>query len=138
MERTLSIIKPDAVAKNLTGAINKIFEEEGLRIVAQKRIQFTKNKAQEFYAVHKKRPFYDDLCVFMSSGPIVVQILEGKDAITLNRKIMGSTDPSQAENGTIRALYGKSIDCNAIHGSDSSETADQEISMLFNENEIIS
>ena len=136
MERTLSIIKPDAVARNITESINRILEEAGLRIVAQKRLQMTRTQANEFYAVHSDKPFYNDLCIYMSSGPIVVQVLEAPNAISLNRITMGATDPSKAEEKTIRSIYGKSIDHNSIHGSDSVGNAKKEIEMFFAPSEI--
>jgi nucleoside-diphosphate kinase len=138
MERTLSILKPDAVARNVTGKINSRFEENGLRIIAQKRIQLSQSEAEGFYAEHKERPFFGDLCRFMTSGPVVVQVLEGKDAISKNRTLMGATNPAEAEEGTIRRDFAESIDANAVHGSDSSESARREISYFFSEIEIIS
>ncbi len=131
IERTLSIIKPDAVRRNLTGAINRRFEEAGLRIVAQKRIRLTRAQAEEFYAVHKERPFFNDLCTFMTSGPIVPQVLEGDNAIARNRDIMGATDPAKAEKGTIRADFAENIEANSVHGSDAAETAAIEIPFFF-------
>ncbi len=131
LERTFSIIKPDATARNLTGAINKKFEDAGLRIVAQKRIHMTKAQAGKFYEVHKARPFYDELCDFMSSGPVVVQVLEGENAITKNREIMGATNPADAAPGTIRADFAQSVGENSVHGSDAPETAAQEIAYFF-------
>ncbi len=131
VERTLSIIKPDAVRRNLTGAINQRFEEAGLRIVAQKRIQLSRAQAESFYAVHKERPFYNDLCTFMTSGPIVVQVLQGENAIARNREIMGATDPAKAEKGTIRADFAENIEANSVHGSDAPETAAVEIPFYF-------
>ena len=138
IQRTFSIIKPDAVAKNCTGSINNIIENAGLRIIGQKRIRITKETAMQFYLVHKDKPFYDDLCVFLSSGPIIVQVLEGENAIAENRRVMGATDPKMADAGTIRALHGASIDCNAVHGSDAPETAALEIKMFFKDEEILS
>jgi len=138
MERTLSILKPDAVARNVTGKINSRFEENGLRIIAQKRIQLSQSEAEGFYAEYKERPFFGDLCRFMTSGPVVVQVLEGKDAILKNRTLMGATNPAEAEEGTIRRDFAESIDANAVHGSDSSESARREISYFFSEIEIIS
>ncbi|MCB1767800.1 MAG: nucleoside-diphosphate kinase, partial [Candidatus Competibacteraceae bacterium] len=123
LERTFSIIKPDATRRNLTGRINAKFEEAGLRIVAQKRIHMTKAQAGVFYAVHKDRPFYDELCDFMSSEPVVVQVLEGDNAITRNREIMGATNPADAAPGTIRAKFAESVGENSVHGSDAPETA---------------
>lgn len=130
-EQTLSIIKPDAVAKNLIGEIINRFEKNGLRIVGAKMMQLTKANAEAFYAVHKTRPFFNNLVNFMSSGPVLVQVLEGENAIALNRKIMGATNPKEAEPGTIRADFADSIDHNAVHGSDSAETAKQEIAFFF-------
>ncbi len=137
IERTLSIIKPDATRRNITGKINAALEEAGLRIVAQKRLRLTLERARAFYRVHEERPFYDDLCAFMSSGPVVVQVLEGEDAIEENREVMGATDPAEAAPGTIRALYGESIEANSVHGSDAPETAATEISFFFSEDEIV-
>jgi nucleoside-diphosphate kinase len=136
IERTLSIIKPDATARNLTGAINERFERRGLRIVAQKRLRLTAEMAERFYAVHAARPFYRDLVRFMSSGSVVVQVLEGEDAVARNREIMGATDPAQADPGTIRKDFARSIEANSVHGSDSPETAAQEIAFFFSEIEI--
>jgi nucleoside-diphosphate kinase len=130
-ERTLSIIKPDATRRNLTGAINDRFERAGLRIVAQKRLHMSKDVAGKFYAVHKERPFYNDLVAFMSSGPVVVQVLEGENAIAKNRDIMGATNPANAAPGTIRKDFAESIEANSVHGSDSPETAAQEIAFFF-------
>ncbi|MGI9419330.1 MAG: nucleoside-diphosphate kinase [Geminicoccaceae bacterium] len=131
MQRTLSIIKPDATRRNLTGEINARFEKAGLRIVAQRRIQLSSAQAAAFYAVHKERPFYNDLCNFMTSGPVVVQVLEGDDAIAQNRKVMGATNPAEAEDGTIRKDFAESIEANSVHGSDAPETAAQEIAFFF-------
>ena len=131
MQRTLSIIKPDATRRNLTGEINARFEKAGLRIVAQRRIQLSGAQAGAFYAVHKGRPFYNDLCNFMTSGPVVVQVLEGDDAIAQNRKVMGATNPAEAEDGTIRKDFAESIEANSVHGSDAPETAAQEIAFFF-------
>lgn len=131
MQRTLSIIKPDATRRNLTGEINARFEKAGLRIVAQRRIQLSRTQAEAFYAVHKERPFYNDLCSFMTSGPVVVQALEGEDAIAQNRKVMGATNPAEAEAGTIRKDFAESIEANSVHGSDAPETAAQEIAFFF-------
>lgn len=136
-ERTLSIIKPDATRRNLTGEINACFEKAGLRIVAQKRIRLTKEQAQKFYAVHSERPFYNDLCESMLSGPVVVQVLEGKNAVLKNREIMGATNPENAEPGTIRKLFAESIQENSVHGSDSPENAKIEVSFFFSESEIV-
>lgn len=137
LERTLSIIKPDATRRNLTGAINARLEAAGLRIVAQKRLSLTRAQAEGFYAVHKERPFFNSLCAFMSSGPVVVQVLEGKNAVALNREIMGATDPKKADKGTIRADFAESIEANSVHGSDSPENAEIEIAFFFSEIEIV-
>lgn len=137
VERTLSIIKPDATRRSLTGKINARFEESDLRIVAQKRIHMTREQAEGFYAVHKERAFFKDLCEFMSSGPVVVQVLEGEDAIAQNREIMGATNPANADEGTIRKDYGESIEANSVHGSDSPETAATEIAYFFSRTEIV-
>ncbi len=137
LERTLSIIKPDATRRNLTGAINTRLEAAGLRIVAQKRLSITRAQAEGFYAVHKERPFFNSLCAFMSSGPVVVQVLEGENAVALNREIMGATDPRQAAEGTIRADFAESIEANSVHGSDSPENAEIEIAYFFSEIEIV-
>ncbi len=137
IERTLSIIKPDATRRNVTGKINAAFEAAGLRIVAQKRLRLTLDRAQAFYSVHEARPFYDDLCAFMTSGPVVVQVLEGENAIEKNREVMGATNPAEAAPGTIRALYAESIEANSVHGSDAPETAATEISFFFSEDEIV-
>ncbi len=136
-QRTFSIIKPDATRRNLTGKINAKFEENGLRIVAQKRIRMTKEQAEQFYAVHKERPFYNDLVKFMISGPVVVQVLEGEDAVAANRKIMGATNPANAEAGTIRKEFAESVEANSVHGSDSLENAKTEIAFFFAGNEIV-
>lgn len=136
MERTLSILKPDATRRNLTGAINACFEKAGLRIVAQKRIQLTQQDAKKFYEVHKDRPFYGELCDFMTSGPVVVQVLQGDNAVARNRDIMGATNPANAEEGTIRNMFAESIEANSVHGSDSLENAKQEIAFFFSEREI--
>ena len=136
IERTFSIIKPDATRRNLTGKINAKFEEKGLRIVAQKRLCMTQEMAEKFYAVHKERPFYSDLVNFMISSPVVVQVLEGEDAVALNRKIMGATNPKDAEAGTIRKEFAESIEANSVHGSDSPENAKTEIAFFFSESEI--
>jgi nucleoside-diphosphate kinase len=137
IERTLSIIKPDATRRNLTGRIIARFEEAGLRIVAQKRIQLTRERAEGFYAVHRERPFFNDLCNFMISGPVVVQVLEGEGAIAANREIMGATNPADAAPGTIRADFAESIEANSAHGSDSPETAAFEIGYFFSNDEIV-
>jgi len=136
IERTLSIIKPDATRRNLTGAINDRFEKRGLRIIAQKRVQLSQAQAERFYEVHAERPFYRDLVAFMSSGPVVVQVLEGRDAVALNREIMGTTNPADAAPGTIRKDFGESIEANSVHGSDSPESAAQEIAFFFSAIEI--
>jgi nucleoside-diphosphate kinase len=130
-ERTLSIIKPDATRRNLTGAINDRFEKAGLRIVAQKRLHMSKEVAGKFYQVHNERPFYQSLVDFMSSGPVVVQVLEGENAIAKNRDVMGATNPANAAPGTIRKDFAESIEANSVHGSDSPETAAQEIAFFF-------
>lgn len=137
VERTLSIIKPDATRRNLTGKINARFEENGLRIVAQKRLQLTSAQAQAFYAVHKERAFFGDLCGFMTSGPVVAQVLEGDDAVAQNRKIMGATNPANADEGTIRKDFAENVEANSVHGSDSPENAAIEISFFFAETEIV-
>ncbi len=137
IERTFSIIKPDATRRNLTGKIVTCLEEAGLRVIAQKRIRMTREQAEGFYAVHEDRPFYGDLCTFITSGPVVVQVLEGDNAIEKNREVMGATDPADAAPGTIRALYAESIEANSVHGSDSPETAAIEISFFFSGDEIV-
>jgi nucleoside-diphosphate kinase len=137
IERTFSIIKPDATARNLTGAINALIEKAGLRIVAQKRIRMTREQAETFYAVHKARPFFGELVDFMISGPVVVQVLEGENAVLKHRDVMGATDPSKAADGTIRKLHAKSIGENSVHGSDAPETAAIEIAQFFSGNEIV-
>ncbi len=131
MEKTLSIIKPDAVERNLIEVIKNIFVNNNLKIINSKKIHLSKEEAAEFYKVHQARSFYEDLCAYLSSGPIFVMVLEGKDAVALNRKLMGSTNPNDAETGTIRKLYGISIDKNSVHGSDSLENAKQEINFFF-------
>src|SRR5437763_1152964 len=136
VERTLSIIKPDATRRNLTGAINDRFERGGLRIIAQKRLRLTQEMAERFYAVHKERPFYRSLVAFMSSGPVVAQVLEGEAAVARNREIMGATDPAKADSGTIRKDFAESIEANSVHGSDSPENAAQEIGFFFSEIEL--
>ncbi|MCB1884565.1 MAG: nucleoside-diphosphate kinase [Geminicoccaceae bacterium] len=136
-ERTFSIIKPDATRRNLTGAINQRFEEAGLRIVAQKRLHLSQAQAEAFYAVHKERPFYRSLVDFMTSGPVVVQVLEGEGAVMKNREVMGATDPAKADAGTIRKDFAESIEANSVHGSDAPETAAQEISFFFAGTEIV-
>jgi nucleoside-diphosphate kinase len=137
IERTFSIIKPDATERNLTGAVNAVIEKAGLRIVAQKRIRMTKEQAETFYAVHKARPFFGELVSFMTSGPVVVQVLEGEGAIAKYREVMGATDPAKAAEGTVRKLYAKSIGENSVHGSDAPETAAIEIAQFFSGNEIV-
>ena len=131
IERTFSIIKPDATARNLTGAINALIEKAGLRIVAQKRIHMTRDQAETFYAVHKARPFFGELVEFMTSGPVVVGVLEGSDAVARNRRLMGATDPAKADLGTIRKKWASSIEKNAVHGSDAEDTAGFELSYFF-------
>ena len=137
IERTFSIIKPDATARNLTGAINAMIEQTGLRIVAQKRIKMTREQAETFYAVHRERPFFGELVEFMISGPVVVQVLEGDSAVAAYRDIMGATDPAKAAPGTIRKAHAKSIGENSVHGSDAPETAVKEITQFFAGNEIV-
>ncbi len=137
VQKTLSIIKPDAVARNLIGSIDARLEQAGLRIVAMRRIQLTKDQAQQFYAVHKDKAFYDSLCDYMSSGPVVVQVLSGEDAVLKNREVMGATNPANAEIGTIRRDFGESIEHNSVHGSDSEENAEIEINFFFNKLDII-
>ena len=137
MNRTFSIIKPDATKRNITGAINKIIEDNNFTIVAQKRIKLTKEKAEGFYAVHKEKPFFQDLIEYMTSGPVVVQVLDGQNAVENYRNIMGSTNPENAEDGTIRKLYALNIQENSVHGSDSDENAKIEINYFFDESEII-
>ena len=138
IERTLSIVKPDAVAKNVIGEIYSRFEKAGLKIVAAKMKQLTAEDAQRFYAVHEGKPFYDDLVSFMTSGPVMIQVLEGESAIAKNRELMGATNPQDAAPGTIRADFARSIDANAVHGSDAPETAAYEIAVFFSEDEIVS
>jgi nucleoside-diphosphate kinase len=137
IENTLSIIKPDATDRNLTGAINSKLEKAGLKIVAQKRLQLSREMAQKFYEVHKDRPFYNDLVDFMISGPVVVQVLSGENAVMLNREVMGATNPSEAKDGTIRKEFALSIEANSVHGSDSLENAKNEISFFFSSIEIV-
>ena len=137
LEKTLSIIKPDAVKRDLTGKIIAMFEEKGLRVVAQRKILLSKEQAGSFYAVHKERPFFDELCEFMSSGPIVVQVHQVINAIEMNRQIMGATNPANADDGTIRKDFAESIDANSVHGSDAPETAVQEISYFFSALDIV-
>ncbi len=137
LERTLSIIKPDAVGKNVVGEIYRRFEEAGLRIVAAKMLHLTREQAEQFYAVHKERPFYNDLVEFMISGPVMVQVLEGEDAIAKNREVMGATNPQEAAAGTIRADFAETVDENAVHGSDGPDTARTEIAFFFKPDEIV-
>ncbi|MFY7959462.1 MAG: nucleoside-diphosphate kinase [Elsteraceae bacterium] len=137
IERTFSILKPDATRRNLTGAINARFEQAGLRIVAQRRIQMTRAQAEAFYGIHAARPFFKDLCDFMTSGPVVVQVLEGENAIARNREIMGATNPANAEPGTIRKDFAESIEANSVHGSDSAENAAIEIAYFFAGSDIV-
>ncbi|MGB1875712.1 MAG: nucleoside-diphosphate kinase [Rhodospirillaceae bacterium] len=137
LERTFSIIKPDATRRNLTGKVISMIEEGGLRVVAQKRVQLDQAKAEGFYAVHKERPFFNDLCAFMTSGPVVVQVLEGENAVARNREIMGATNPVDADEGTIRKTLAESIEANSVHGSDSLENAAIEIAYFFNDDEIV-
>jgi nucleoside-diphosphate kinase len=136
-ERTFSIIKPDATRRNLTGGVTKMLEDAGLRVVASKRIHMTKEQAEGFYAVHKERPFFNDLVNFMISGPVVVQVLEGENAMLKNREVMGATNPANADEGTIRKVYAESIEANTVHGSDSLENAAIEIAYFFNPEEIV-
>jgi nucleoside-diphosphate kinase len=135
--RTFSIIKPDATRRNLTGAITEMLEEAGLRVIASKRIRMTRDQAEGFYAVHRERPFFNDLCAFMTSGPVVVQVLEGEDAVKRNRDVMGATNPADAADGTIRKSYAESIEANSVHGSDSDENAKIEIDFFFKPEEIV-
>jgi nucleoside-diphosphate kinase len=137
IERTLSILKPDATERNLTGAINAVIEKAGLRIVAQKRVRITREQAETFYGVHRERPFFGELVDFMTSGPVVVQVLEGEGAIAKYRDVMGATDPAKAADGTIRKLYARSIGENSVHGSDAPDTAVKEIAQFFSGNEIV-
>ena len=137
VERTFSIIKPDATARDLTGAINAMIEQAGLRIIAQKRVRITREQAERFYAVHRERPFFRDLVEFMTSGPVVVQVLEGESAIAKYRDVMGATDPAKAAPGTIRKTHARSIQDNSVHGSDGAETAAMEIAQFFSGNEIV-
>jgi nucleoside-diphosphate kinase len=137
IERTFSIIKPDATKRNLTGKIVDRLESAGLRVVAQKRVQLTKAQAEGFYAVHKDKPFFGDLVAFMTSGPVVLQVLEGDNAIAKNREVMGATNPANAEPGTIRADFAESIEANSVHGSDAAETAAQEIAYFFAQTELV-
>ncbi len=135
--RTFSIIKPDATRRNLTGAVTKKLEDAGLRVVASKRIRMTRDQAEGFYGVHRERPFFNDLCTFMTSGPVVVQVLEGGNAVLRNREVMGATNPADAAEGTIRKEFAESIEANSVHGSDSDENAAIEIAFFFNPNEIV-
>jgi nucleoside-diphosphate kinase len=137
IERTFSILKPDVTRRNLTGEVNAVIEDNDLRIIAQKRIHMTTPQAQGFYAVHKERPFFDDLCRFMVSGPVVVQVLEGENAVKAYRDVMGATNPAQAVDGTIRNLFAESIEANSVHGSDSLENAKTEIAYFFKPEEIV-
>jgi nucleoside-diphosphate kinase len=137
IERTFSILKPDATERNLTGAVNAMIEQAGLRIIAQKRIRITKEQAGTFYGVHRERPFFGELVEFMTSGPVVVQVLEGENAIAKYREVMGATDPAKAAAGTIRKVHAKSIGENSVHGSDAPDTATKEISQFFSGNEIV-
>ena len=136
-ERTFSILKPDATARNLTGAINAIIEKAGLRIVAQRRIRMSRADAEKFYEVHKERPFYGELVEFMTSGPVVVQVLEGENAIAKYRDVMGATDPAKAAEGTIRKVHAKSVGENSVHGSDAADTAKKEIAQFFKDSDIV-
>ena len=135
--RTFSIIKPDATRRNLTGAVTKMLEDAGLRVVASRRIRMSRDQAEGFYAVHRERPFFNDLCTFMTSGPVVVQVLEGENAVARNREVMGATNPAQEDEGTIRKTYAESIEANSVHGSDSDENARIEIDYFFKPDEIV-
>jgi nucleoside-diphosphate kinase len=137
LERTFSIIKPDATRRNITGKVLAKLEDAGLRVIAQKRIHMTQEQAEGFYAVHRERPFFNDLVAFMTSGPVVVQVLEGEDAIARNREVMGATNPEEAAEGTIRKEFAESIEANSVHGSDGPDTAAQEIAFFFEEGEIV-
>ena len=137
VERTFSILKPDATERNLTGAINAIIEKSGLRIVAQRRVRISREQAEKFYAVHRERPFFRELVEFMISGPVVVQVLEGEKAIARYREVMGATDPAKAADGTIRKVHARSIGENSVHGSDAPDTAMREIAQFFSDNEIV-
>jgi nucleoside-diphosphate kinase len=137
LTRTFSIIKPDATRRNLTGAVTKMLEDAGLRVVASKRIHMTREQAEGFYAVHSERPFFGELCDFMTSGPVVVQVLEGEDAVKRNRDVMGATNPENADEGTIRKTFAESIEANSVHGSDSDENAKIEIDYFFKPDEIV-
>ena len=136
-ERTFSIIKPDATRRNLTGTVTRMLEDAGLRVIASKRIHMTRDQAEGFYAVHRERPFFNDLVSFMISGPVVVQVLEGDNAVLKNREVMGATNPENAEPGTIRKEHAESIEANSVHGSDSAENAATEIAFFFNDDEIV-
>jgi nucleoside-diphosphate kinase len=136
-ERTFSIIKPDATRRNLTGAVTKMLEDGGLRVVASRRIHMTREQAEGFYGVHRERPFFNDLVAFMTSGPVVVQVLEGENAVLRNREIMGATNPANADEGTIRRTFAESIEANSVHGSDSAENAKIEIDFFFSPDEIV-
>ncbi|HKT14015.1 MAG TPA: nucleoside-diphosphate kinase [Allosphingosinicella sp.] len=136
-ERTFSIIKPDATRRNLTGAITKMLEEAGLRVIASRRIRMTRAQAEGFYGVHRERPFFNDLVAFMTSGPVVVQVLEGENAVARNREVMGATNPAQADEGTIRKAFAESIEANSVHGSDSPDNARIEIGFFFKPDEIV-
>lgn len=135
-ERTFSILKPDATQRNLTGAINKVIEEAGLRIIAQRRIRMTRDQAERFYEVHRERPFFGELVEFMTSAPVVVQVLEGDNAVTRYREVMGATNPADAEEGTIRKLFARSVGENSVHGSDSADNAREEIAQFFTDDQI--
>jgi len=137
LERTFSILKPDATARNITGKINAVIEAAGLRIVAQKRIRLSREQAEGFYGVHRERPFFNDLVSYMMTGPVVVQVLEGENAIAKYREVMGATNPANAAEGTIRKLFAESIEANSVHGSDAPETAAQEIKFFFTDSEIV-
>lgn len=137
LERTFSIIKPDATRRNQTGAITAMLEAAGLRVVASKRIQLSREQAEGFYGVHAERPFFGDLCTFMTSGPVVVQVLEGENAVAKNREVMGATNPEEAAEGTIRKTFAESIEANSVHGSDAPETAAEEIAFFFSDDEIV-
>lgn len=137
VQRTFSIIKPDATKRNLTGKVNAMIEDAGLRIVAQRRVQLSEAQAKKFYEVHAERPFYGNLVGFMTSGPVVVQVLEGEDAIATYRNVMGATNPAEANAGTIRAAFAESIDANTVHGSDAPETAAEEIAQFFSDDQIV-
>ena len=137
VERTLSILKPDATRRNLTGAVNAVIEKSGLKIVAQKRIRLTQGQAEGFYSVHRERPFFGDLVTFMMSGPVVVQVLEGENAVSAYRDVMGATNPANAADGTVRKLFAESIEANTVHGSDSLENAEREITFFFTDEELV-